>query len=1359
MNLTSWQPFNRVPNADEIAAALKDIPGHWSLTPLQNKAPKRLDWQTEPFIPHELIASLIVKGEQSTSKRTGKPYRRYWSGFGLRTGDTSGGLLAIDVDGVSAQPILEAMSSGDIPTSVSWTSGKPGRYQLLFQVPADIRVNLQNFTRYVVTQWLGLETAKDESGKPSELLEFRYNRCQSVLPPSRHPETGSYQSINSPATSVALAPTWLCNLLLDFASEEQRHIAETSERVQRVKTQRQERKLTPISSNKGSLSDALDLSLNRLNPEDVFNWSGHNWRVQERYEWAGYCPRHNSKSGTAFRLNTNTLEWYCFGCDVGGHAVQYRHFVNGGNGTPKGKDFAEIVKGLAVEAGVSLQKANPREYVPIPGSGTKFRVQRRNLDELVKLFPALKTSSGQNWLKSREFTADVTVNSEYYYHEPPTEGKGHIVRSGLGTGKSYYANEYYIKEDDGAIGLGNRNSVLLQIQANARERHGLTWHHIQQDLKGSPEELMLIKDPQSKILMCGDSITYIQPDDATGKKFLIDEIESNLKHLHHSSTAVSYKRQICKERLTQIATNCASFLACDGNMTNMTADYMEAISGKKIKKIENLYTGNRASLTLYNGTVKREENKETGKWEEVERRLDEYSLLLQMMMEENERFIVAADSQEQLETWERQLQTKGKKTFRVDGTNSNTPERQKFIKDPAKYILENQIDVVLYSPSLDQGVSIDLKNYFKRGYFFFFGVVLTDTQIQFLGRVRDSNIELFVFCQTRNLNANKLNADSTPELLKEFSIEFMEECLHLSTEGETFADKVRELGEHLIQKSNDIHFDYDCKLRAKQHFEENNARNCFEYAARKAGWTVTVVTGHKVSTKERDETKAVIRLEKAERHLNANRLTDSEAEEKKRNPAATLKDKTEVAMHSLLKRLPGIETKTITEKKKILVPASETTSEKMSQNSECLETETPISTSLEVGHPLSGTTIDKQGEGVHDERVTVEVEIEVTRPVLDADFIEKVKFSDRKLIGRLEALFFLHHPDITKRRQQEKWYKALSLFVDEEALDEVKTVNPASYKSHLVRLKTLFKMGLGFFVSPDAAWTQETPEVLHFWEQGKDPKIAKKIGCEVGESDPCGYVGKVLGSFGLKRDSSERVVLASGKRARKYRLKPLDPTSQAIYDCIEARIMASIDEDAVVLDWEEIRKKAPHSTAGNPISTSLEVGHPLSGITIETQCKGVQIEPSDFRSVDQLAALQKSELEQLADALPLAETPEDFAGIIENSPREAVEEVIALQPNQSCRKQLDAWLKALNEPVDDSWVVAFLKDIAESDKFEALKELAKKPQMSLESLRRLSPKIQEKGGSFEPYQRLKLMLDALAGVKNNWVLNPYLQMV
>jgi hypothetical protein len=382
---------------------------------------------------------------------------------------------------------------------------------------------------------------------------------------------------------------------------------------------------------------------------------------------------------------------------------------------------------------------------------------------------------------------------------------------------------------------------------------------------------------------------------------------------------------------------------------------------------------------------------------------------------------------------------------------------------------------------------------------------------------------------------------------------------------------------------------------------------------------------------------------------------------------ATPEDKTAVAMHSLLKRLPGIEAKTITEKKKILVPASEILPDKTGQNLGSLEAETNVESSVEGGQVLSGSTIYNLGVPVQNQGATVEVETEVTRPVLDVDFVEKVKFSDRKLIGRLESLFFLNNPDITKRRQQEKWYKALSLFVDEEALDEVKTVNPASYKSHLVRLKTLFKMGLGFFVSPDAAWTKETPEVLHFWEQGKDQKIAKKIGCEVGESDPCKYVGKILSSFGLERDSSERVILSDGKRSRRYRLKPLNPVSQAIYDCVEARIMASIDEEFTGFDWNEILKKAPCSAAETPAVSSVEGGQVLSGSTIYNLGLPVQNQG------------EGSELEQLLEALPFCDSAEDFAAMVEDCSVEVIEDAIALQDTQPRRLQLQGWLDVMRE--------------------------------------------------------------------------------
>jgi len=56
-----------------------------------------------------------------------------------------------------------------------------------------------------------------------------------------------------------------------------------------------------------------------------------------------------------------------------------------------------------------------------------------------------------------------------------------------------------------------------------------------------------------------------------------------------------------------------------------------------------------------------------------------------------------------------------------------------------------------------------------------------------------------------------------------------------------------------------------------------------------------------------------------------------------------------------------------------------------------------------------------------------------------------------------------------------------------------------------------------------------------------------------------------------------------------------------------------------------------------------------------------------------------SELEQLVEALPFAESIEDFASIIGDSPLEAVEDAIALQDTQPRRIQLQGWLDALRE--------------------------------------------------------------------------------
>ena len=178
VNNRDWTSFTQHPLAHEIASGLEAIPKQWALTPVKLKQPYRKNWQAEETVSREMIRKAILHGERLTNK-WGRDYTAYSSGYGLRLGDVSGGLLAIDVDGPSAEPLLESLAGGkeNIPNTVSWTSGKSGRRQILFQVPDEYRDRLKNFNREVIEDHVEVCADKDEQ------LELRYNKSQSILPP------------------------------------------------------------------------------------------------------------------------------------------------------------------------------------------------------------------------------------------------------------------------------------------------------------------------------------------------------------------------------------------------------------------------------------------------------------------------------------------------------------------------------------------------------------------------------------------------------------------------------------------------------------------------------------------------------------------------------------------------------------------------------------------------------------------------------------------------------------------------------------------------------------------------------------------------------------------------------------------------------------------------------------------------------------------------------------------------------------------------------------------------------------------------------------------------------------------------
>jgi hypothetical protein len=115
--------------------------------------------------------------------------------IGVLLGPHSNGICALDFDGPTAWTwFIDRFPDLELPT-IKWASGRESRCQMAFKIPEEY--------------WDALKTIKIETLAPSALgmkdgegFEFRWTGGQSVLPPSRHPDTKKdYFWISSPVNT------------------------------------------------------------------------------------------------------------------------------------------------------------------------------------------------------------------------------------------------------------------------------------------------------------------------------------------------------------------------------------------------------------------------------------------------------------------------------------------------------------------------------------------------------------------------------------------------------------------------------------------------------------------------------------------------------------------------------------------------------------------------------------------------------------------------------------------------------------------------------------------------------------------------------------------------------------------------------------------------------------------------------------------------------------------------------------------------------------------------------------------------------------------------------------------------------
>jgi predicted P-loop ATPase len=176
---------------------LQELPDSWGLVAVDgSKRPYQVSWQANPLTKAE-VANEICEGRAKA--------------VGVIAGPPSGGLLFLDHDGISASEQLDKLGipPRSIPKTAACTSGRDGRFQVLFTVPERYWPRMRNRRVF--------DTGKVDADGKAENLDLRWNRHQSVVI-GAHPITGGYRWIKDRSPSqagIAEAPEALINLLID----------------------------------------------------------------------------------------------------------------------------------------------------------------------------------------------------------------------------------------------------------------------------------------------------------------------------------------------------------------------------------------------------------------------------------------------------------------------------------------------------------------------------------------------------------------------------------------------------------------------------------------------------------------------------------------------------------------------------------------------------------------------------------------------------------------------------------------------------------------------------------------------------------------------------------------------------------------------------------------------------------------------------------------------------------------------------------------------------------------------------------------------------------------------------------------
>jgi hypothetical protein len=503
----------------------------------------------------------------------------------------------------------------------------------------------------------------------------------------------------------------------------------------------------------------------------------------------------------------------------------------------------------------------------------------------------------QAWLKAKTFTPTIVVDQPFVTLDPQTllNADIHALKSGMGTGKTQALATLLKQTHQGAIAIGCRNSLLLQ----SCECWG-GFYHLHED-----NAFALVPDRYARIACCLNSILHFRDSDFDGKILILDEVLSTIKYGLFSGILAD-KRSEYLAKFEQAIKRAAVVIAWDGNHCDIAINYLHCLRGEDARIVKQLNAFQTPPLQVeLIQSVNAEGKVKVRDYSALTHKLQESLASLSLLPEGSARAVVViSDSQTWCESLDNLLSEAGYRTLRIDSKTILEPSIKDMLKAPDAHLKEHPIEVLILSPTAENGVDISIKNYFTKGFAYFFGVIDTDAQMQFLRRTRHC-LDWAAWCIPSTLQPQSRRQSPFARQIERELIAYVQ------------LDAIKALEGHAIDPNewdqcfeSNPHLQTYFQLAAARNYERMHTRDCLKEALEQAGHHVMVVTldpNAAVDAQGKAAKEAVIAAE-ANSIFQAQTIPLEAAIRIKSSFGASLADRAAAEKALLLARLPGLDT-------------------------------------------------------------------------------------------------------------------------------------------------------------------------------------------------------------------------------------------------------------------------------------------------------------------------------------------------------------------------------------------------------------------------------------------------------------------